>query len=89
MAACAGAETARIAVVPLRQRRRDWFFIAVFAMFTTTSLLMDTVNLFGRPESSSRWVVARYPELDDAAVRTRCPQVAVTVSVRHGQASTA
>jgi hypothetical protein len=55
-----GAETARTAVIPLRQRRRDWFFIAVFAMFATTSLLMDTVNLFGRPDPSSRWVMARY-----------------------------
>lgn len=46
--------------MPLRQRRRDWFFIAVFAIFASTSFLMDTVNLFGRPDPNSRWVMARY-----------------------------
>jgi hypothetical protein len=60
MADSLGAKTARKPVVPLRRRRRDWFFIAVFAIFATTSFLMDTVNLFGRPDPSSHWVIARY-----------------------------
>ena len=78
MADSTGAETARTAVVPLRQRRRDWFFIAVFAMFATTSLLMDTVNLFGRPDPSSRWVMARYI-YDNYAVGTDPMLIAVGI----------
>ncbi|MGE2737178.1 EXPERA domain-containing protein [Mycolicibacterium vaccae] len=60
MADSLGAEAAREPVVPLRARRRDWFFIAVFTIFAATSFLMDTVNLFGRPDSNSRWIMARY-----------------------------
>jgi EXPERA (EXPanded EBP superfamily) len=33
--------------VPLRDRRGDWFFIAVFAVFTCTSLVIDTMPLLG------------------------------------------
>jgi hypothetical protein len=27
--------------IPLRERRRDWFFIIMFALFATTSFLID------------------------------------------------
>ncbi len=60
MADSVGDEAARRPLLPLPRRRRDWFFIAVFAMFATTSFLMDTVNLFGRPDPNSKWIMARY-----------------------------
>jgi hypothetical protein len=27
--------------IPLRERRRDWFFVAMFAIFASTSFLTD------------------------------------------------
>ena len=45
--------------VPLRERRRDWFFIAAFVIFAATSFLMDPVNVFGRPDPESTYVMSR------------------------------
>ncbi|MDT5409690.1 MAG: hypothetical protein QOG14_1910 [Mycobacterium sp.] len=39
--------------IPLRERRRDWFFIIMFALFATTSFLIDTANMVGRPSPHS------------------------------------
>jgi hypothetical protein len=30
--------------IPLRERKLDWFFIIMFALFATTSFLIDTAN---------------------------------------------
>ena len=46
--------------IPLRERRRDWFFIVVFAMFASTSALIDTANTVGRPNPHSRNPMARF-----------------------------
>jgi hypothetical protein len=43
----------------LRERRRDWFFIVVFAMFASTSFLIDTANMVGRPNPHSHNPMAR------------------------------
>jgi hypothetical protein len=45
--------------VPLRERRRDWFFIIMFALFATTSFLIDTANMVGRPSPHSSNPMAR------------------------------
>jgi hypothetical protein len=39
--------------IPLREGRRDWFFIVVFALFASTSCFIDTANMFGRPNPYS------------------------------------
>ncbi|MEB4210547.1 hypothetical protein [Mycobacterium sp. 94-17] len=46
--------------IPLRERRRDWFFVAMFAMFASTSFLTDPVTLVGRPDPNSRWFMSRF-----------------------------
>ena len=46
--------------IPLRERRRDWFFVVVFAMFASTSFLIDTANMVGRPNPHSRNPMARF-----------------------------
>ena len=48
------------AVVPLRERRRDWFFIVVFAIFASASFVTDSVQLVSRPDPHSNYVIARY-----------------------------
>jgi hypothetical protein len=46
--------------IPLRERKRDWFFVTVFAMFASTSFLIDTANLTGRPDPHSSNPMARF-----------------------------
>ena len=46
--------------IPLRERKRDWFFIIMFALFASTSLLTDPVTLVGRPDPNSRWFMSRF-----------------------------
>ena len=46
--------------IPLRKRRRDWFFISMFALFASTSFLTDPVTLLGRPDPNSRWFMSRF-----------------------------
>ena len=46
--------------LPLRERRRDWVFVVAFALFATTSFLLDTVNLMGRPDPHSAWFLSRF-----------------------------
>jgi hypothetical protein len=46
--------------IPLRERKRDRFFIIVFALFATTSFLIDTANMVGRPNPHSRNPMARF-----------------------------
>jgi hypothetical protein len=46
--------------IPLRERRRDWFFVAMFAIFASTSFLTDPVTLLGRPDPNSRWFMSRF-----------------------------
>ncbi|HZC11201.1 MAG TPA: hypothetical protein VE485_14430 [Mycobacterium sp.] len=46
--------------IPLRERKRDWFFIIMFALFASTSLLTDPVTLVGRPDANSRWFMSRF-----------------------------
>lgn len=45
--------------IPLRERKRDWFFIIMFALFATTSFLIDTANMVGRPSPDSSDPMAR------------------------------
>jgi hypothetical protein len=46
-------------LIPLRERNRDWFFIVTFALFATTSFLIDTANMIGRPSPHSNNPMAR------------------------------
>ena len=46
--------------IPLRERRRDWFFVVMFAIFASTSFLTDPVTLLGRPDPNSRWFMSRF-----------------------------
>jgi len=46
--------------IPLRERQRDWFFIIVFALFASTSFLIDTANMVGRPNPHSHNPMARF-----------------------------
>ena len=48
------------APIPLRERKRDWFFIIMFALFASTSFLTDPVTLLGRPDPNSRWFMSRF-----------------------------
>ncbi|MHA7650579.1 hypothetical protein ACX9NE_13130 [Mycobacterium sp. ML4] len=45
--------------IPLRERRRDWFFIVAFAFFAATSLITDTINTVGPPRRESWYTVER------------------------------
>jgi len=53
------AEDNASAPIPLRERPRDWFFVVAFALFASTCLLSDTVNLVGRPDPHSEYFIAR------------------------------
>ena len=46
--------------VPLRERPRDWFFVVIFAIFASTSFLIDTANMVDRPNPHSRNPIARF-----------------------------
>lgn len=46
--------------IPLRERKRDWFFIIMFVLFASTSFLTDPVTLVGRPDPNSRWFMSRF-----------------------------
>jgi len=46
--------------IPLRERSRDWFFVVIFAIFASTSFLIDTANMVGRPNPHSRNPMARF-----------------------------
>lgn len=45
--------------IPLRERRRDWFFIVMFSLFALTSLVTDTINLT-QPSANSWYFVERF-----------------------------
>jgi hypothetical protein len=45
--------------IPLRERKRDWLFIIMFTVFATTSFLIDTANMVGRPNPHSSIPMAR------------------------------
>ena len=46
--------------IPLRERRRDWFFVVIFAIFASTSFLIDTANMVDRPNPHSHNPMARF-----------------------------
>jgi hypothetical protein len=46
--------------IPLRERPRDWFFIVMFTIFASTSFLIDTANMVGRPNPHSANPMARF-----------------------------
>jgi hypothetical protein len=46
--------------IPLRERKRDWFFVGIFTIFASTSALIDTANTVGRPNPHSRNPMARF-----------------------------
>jgi hypothetical protein len=56
----ADLDTASTVPIPLRERPRDWFFVVIFAIFASTSLLIDTANMVGRPNPHSRNPMARF-----------------------------
>jgi hypothetical protein len=56
----AAPETSSAAPIPLRERRRDWFFVVIFTVFASTSFLFDTANMIGRPNAHSRNPMARF-----------------------------
>jgi hypothetical protein len=45
--------------IPLRERPRDWLFVAIFAIFASGSFLSDTANMVGRPNPHSANPMAR------------------------------
>ncbi len=45
--------------IPLWERRRDWFFIVVFAVFIGSSFTGDIVNMVARPDPNSDFFLAR------------------------------
>jgi hypothetical protein len=45
--------------IPLRERNRDWLFIIMFTVFATTSFLIGTANMVGRPNPHSSNPMAR------------------------------
>lgn len=55
----AGRDISSTIPIPLRERRRDWFFIVMFAIFASTSFLIDTANMVGRPNPRSGNPMAR------------------------------
>jgi hypothetical protein len=55
----AGRDISSTIPIPLRERPRDWFFIVMFAIFASTSFLIDTANLVGRPNPHSGNPMAR------------------------------
>ena len=56
----AGQDTFSTFPIPLRERRRDWFFVVMFSMFASTSFLSDTANTVGRPNPHSHNPMARF-----------------------------
>lgn len=46
-------------IIPLRERKLDWFFIIVFSLFTFTSFAADAVNAVSRPSPESGYFWAR------------------------------
>lgn len=46
-------------IIPLRERKLDWFFIIVFSLFTFTSFAADAVNAVSRPSPGSDYFWAR------------------------------
>jgi hypothetical protein len=56
----ADQDTSSTIPIPLRERRRDWFFVVIFAIFASTSFLFDPANMIGRPSPSSRNPLARF-----------------------------
>lgn len=46
--------------IPLRERSRDWFFVVIFAIFASTSFLIDTANTVGRPNPYSDNPMSRF-----------------------------
>lgn len=47
-------------LIPLRDRRRDWFFVVAFSLFASTSFLIDTASMVGRPSPNSSNPMARF-----------------------------
>jgi hypothetical protein len=56
----ADQDTSSTIPIPLRERRPDWFFVVIFAIFASTSFLFDTANMIGRPNPHSRNPLARF-----------------------------
>jgi hypothetical protein len=56
----ADQDTSSTVPIPLRERRRDWFFVVIFAIFASTSALIDTANTVGRPNPHSHNPMARF-----------------------------
>jgi hypothetical protein len=56
----ADQDTSSSIPIPLRERRRDWFFVVIFAIFASTSSLFDTANMLGRLSPHSRNPLARF-----------------------------
>lgn len=56
----ADQHTSSTVPIPLRERPRDWFFVVMYAMFASTSFLIDTANTVGRPNPRSANPMARF-----------------------------
>lgn len=46
-------------VLPLRDRKTDWFFVVIFSCFAFTSFAADSVNALLSPSPTSGWVMSR------------------------------
>src|SRR5262245_10704712 len=58
-----GVMAHRRSVVPLRDRRGDWFFVLAFSFFAFSSFFSDALAGLGvhfSPDSDSVWVRANY-----------------------------
>lgn len=45
--------------IPLRERRRDWFFVIMYSLFALTSLITDTINI-NQPSRDSWYFLERF-----------------------------
>lgn len=47
------------AVLPLRDRKTDWFFVVIFSTFAFTSFAADSTNALLSPSPTSGWFMSR------------------------------
>ncbi len=72
---------AKARTIPLRERRRDWFFVVAFGFFIITSIVTDSVNGLNAsldPDSSyvvERFIYETYAKVADPLLILNPPQV--------------
>jgi EXPERA (EXPanded EBP superfamily) len=75
------ATSEAVSTLPLRERRRDWFFVVAFSFFIITSIVTDSVNGLNTsldPNSSyfiERFIYNTYARIADPLLILNPPQV--------------